>query len=127
MVSLHSARPKIGRDELMSSWVPPAILDYWSTMRLYPLAVSTTPRFLTFRRAMLVSNSTLALIAIRKLRLHKSILHNSPRLDNAIREAAELADKVEWRDVIEGDLTWVWSLPKVRNSVFSSIARNRSL
>jgi len=91
-----------------------ALLDYWCTTRLFPLSISTTPRFLTFRRAMLVSNTVLSLLVIRKLRMHKSILHNSALLENAIREAAEYAEKIDYKECIEGDLTWVWSPPKVR-------------
>ncbi|GAA6061113.1 hypothetical protein JCM10212_006144 [Sporobolomyces blumeae] len=98
-----------------------ALLDYWCTIRLFPLAASTTPRFLSFRRAMLVNNSTLSLIATRKLSLHKSILHGSPLLQRAMDEAAEQAASIDWQDVVIGDSTWVWSPPKVLGDVVEAL------
>jgi len=100
-----------------------ALLDWWATVRLFPIAASTTPRLLTFRRAMLVSNPTLALLAIRKLRIHKSILHNSPLLEIAIRNAEEYTEKINWRDVVGADLIWIWSPPKVSRSLGSLYER----
>ncbi|GAA5979009.1 hypothetical protein JCM5350_004204 [Sporobolomyces pararoseus] len=117
----HRSFPGAGYCYEREEYLGDAVLDWWATVRLFPIAASTTPRLLTFRRAMLVSNPTLALLAIRKLRIHKSILHNSPLLETAIREAVEYAEKTDWKDVVAGDLIWVWSPPKVLGDVFEAI------
>ncbi|GAA6007912.1 hypothetical protein JCM11491_006536 [Sporobolomyces phaffii] len=117
----HRSYPGDGYCYEREEYLGDAVLDWWATVRLFPLTASTTPRFLTFRRAMLVSNPTLALLAIRKLAIHKSILHNSPLLETALREAAEYAEKIDWSDVVAGDLIWVWSPPKVLGDVFEAL------
>ncbi|GJN87852.1 hypothetical protein Rhopal_000807-T1 [Rhodotorula paludigena] len=98
-----------------------AILDQWATMRIYERFPQSTPATLTFKRALLVSNGCLALIALRTLGLHKTILHSSPSLEGAMREAAELANGFDWKDVVEGDLTFLWSPPKVLGDVVEAL------
>lgn len=100
---------------------PPAILDYWATSRLYALFPTATPRNLTWKRALLVSGGALALLAVRKLEVHKIVLHSSSALEAAMREAAEESMKFTYEDVVSGDLTWMWSPPKVRFSSFASL------
>ncbi|GAA5894992.1 uncharacterized protein JCM6883_002284 [Sporobolomyces salmoneus] len=117
----HRSFPGDGYCYEREEYLGDAILDWWATSRLFPLSVSTTPRFLTFRRAMLVSNPTLALLAIRKLRVHKSILHNSPLLEKALRDSVDHANEIDWEDVLAGDMIWVWSPPKVLGDVFEAL------
>ncbi|GAA5897045.1 hypothetical protein JCM6882_007340 [Rhodosporidiobolus microsporus] len=96
-----------------------AILDFWSTSRLHPL--TSTPRNLTYKRALLVSNGVLALLSIRVLGLHKAVLHSSAPLEEAMRVASEKADEFGWRDVVEGGLTWLWQPPKVLGDVLEAV------
>ncbi|GAA5974079.1 hypothetical protein JCM11641_003421 [Rhodosporidiobolus odoratus] len=98
-----------------------AILDYWCTSRLFALFPDAAPRNLTYKRALLVSNGVLVLLAIRKLGLHKAILHSSPTLEGAMQEAAEVAEGFEWKDAVEGGLTWMWSPPKVLGDVLEAL------
>lgn len=90
-----------------------AILEWWATKRLYALGPDAPPSALTFARALLVSSGALALIGCRKLELHKCILHSSPVLEAALCEAAEQAQQYIFEQVVQGDLTFLWSSPKV--------------
>ncbi|BGP13262.1 hypothetical protein JCM10213_004968 [Rhodosporidiobolus nylandii] len=98
-----------------------AILDIWATMRLYSLFPSATPRNLTYKRAILVANSSLALLAIRKLDAHRVVLHSSPALERALMDAAEMAEKFSYEDAVQGSLTWMWTPPKVLGDVFEAL------
>lgn len=90
-----------------------AILEWWATTRLHALSPNAPPSALTFARALLVSSGALALIGCRKLELHKCILHTSPALEAALREAAEQAQQYSFEQVVQGDSTFLWSPPKV--------------
>ncbi|SCV72586.1 BQ2448_4123 [Microbotryum intermedium] len=98
-----------------------ALLDYWATDRIFKVFEHATPRHLTFMRALLVSNPTLAFLAIRKLDLHKTILHGSASLEVAMLEAQEQAESMTWEMVLTGDMTWLWSPPKVLGDAFEAI------
>lgn len=91
-----------------------SLLDWWTTLRLYQLSPNSTPGKLSYVRLMLVSNGVLALLAVKKLDLHKMILHSSPPLETALAEAAEQGKRFEYADVPTGALTWLWDPPKVR-------------
>jgi endoribonuclease Dicer len=96
-----------------------AILEWWATTRLYALGPDAPPSALTFARALLVSSGALALIGCRKLELHKCILHSSPVLEAALHEAAEQAQQYSFEQVVQGDLTFLWSPPKVTWTCYS--------
>ncbi|SCZ92562.1 BZ3500_MvSof-1268-A1-R1_Chr5-2g07980 [Microbotryum saponariae] len=98
-----------------------ALLDYWATDRIFKVFENATPRHLTFMRALLVSNPTLAFLSIRKLDLHKTILHGSASLELAMLEAQEQAESMTWAMVLTGDMTWLWSPPKVLGDAFEAI------
>ncbi|GAA5881946.1 hypothetical protein JCM3774_002082 [Rhodotorula dairenensis] len=98
-----------------------AILEWWASTRLYAMNPDAPPRSLTFARALLVSSGALALIGCRKLELHKRILHSSPALEAALREAAEEAQQYTYEQVVKGDLTFLWSPPKVISDVVEAI------
>ncbi|KDE08748.1 hypothetical protein MVLG_01202 [Microbotryum lychnidis-dioicae p1A1 Lamole] len=98
-----------------------ALLDYWATDRIFKAFENATPRHLTFMRALLVSNPTLAFLSIRKLDLHKTILHGSASLELAMLEAQEQAESMTWAMVLTGDMTWLWSPPKVLGDAFEAI------
>ncbi|GAA5902930.1 hypothetical protein JCM8208_006514 [Rhodotorula glutinis] len=98
-----------------------AILDTWATTRLVERFPHATPRILTFLRALLVSNGVISALAVRKLSLHKMILHSSPALEAAMRDAAVQAEGFEWMEVADGELTFMWSPPKVLGDVVESI------
>ncbi|GAA5826093.1 hypothetical protein JCM11251_007161 [Rhodosporidiobolus azoricus] len=98
-----------------------AILDFWCTSRLFSRAPTATPRDLTYKRALLVSNGVLALLSLRVLELHKAVLHSSAALEQAMQEASEKAAAFGWRDVVEGGLTWLWQPPKVLGDVLEAI------
>ncbi|GAA5973483.1 hypothetical protein JCM8115_004465 [Rhodotorula mucilaginosa] len=98
-----------------------AILEWWATTRLYALGPDAPPSALTFARALLVSSGALALIGCRKLELHKCILHSSPVLEAALHEAAEQAQQYSFEQVVQGDLTFLWSPPKVISDVVEAI------
>lgn len=91
-----------------------AILEWWATTRLFVMNPNAPPRSLTFARALLVSSGALTLIGCRKLELHKCILHSSPVLELAMREAAVQAQDYTFEQVVQGELTFLWSPPKVR-------------
>ncbi|GAA6030078.1 hypothetical protein JCM8097_009245 [Rhodosporidiobolus ruineniae] len=97
-----------------------ALLDFWSTTRIYTLFLDGTPRSLTYKRAILVSNGVLALLAI-KLELHKAVLHSSPALEEAMREAAGQARAFSWSEAVDGSLTWLWNPPKVLGDAFEAL------
>ncbi|GAA5920114.1 hypothetical protein JCM1841_004443 [Sporobolomyces salmonicolor] len=117
----HRSYPGGGYCYEREEYLGDAILDYWSTLRLFTLFPQATPRSLTFKRALLVSNGVLALLAVRKLNVHKMILHASPALEHAMIEAAELAKTFGWKAVVEGDATFLWSPPKVLGDVFEAL------
>ncbi|GAA5886187.1 hypothetical protein JCM5296_003512 [Sporobolomyces johnsonii] len=117
----HRSYPGGGYCYEREEYLGDAILDYWSTVRLFTLYPHATPRSLTFKRALLVSNGVLALLAVRKLNLHKMILHASPALERAMIEAAEQAEAFGWEAVVEGDLTFLWSPPKVLGDVLEAL------
>lgn len=94
-----------------------AILEWWATDRLVAMSPMAPPSQLTFARALLVSSGTLALVGLRKLELHKTILHSSPALERALVAAAEEAQAFTWQQVIDGDLTFLGAPPKVRHYV----------
>ncbi|GAA5979150.1 hypothetical protein JCM10908_002820 [Rhodotorula pacifica] len=98
-----------------------AILEWWATTRLHAMNLDAPPSSLTFARALLVSSGALALIGCRKLDLHKCILHSSPVLETALREAAEQAQQYSFEQVVNGDLTFLWSPPKVISDVVEAI------
>ncbi|GEM09354.1 endoribonuclease Dicer [Rhodotorula toruloides] len=98
-----------------------SLLDWWATLRLYQLFPDSTPGKLSYVRSMLVSNGVLALLAVKKLDLHKMVLHSSPPLETALREAAEQAKQFEYADVPTGSLTWLWDPPKVLGDVLESL------
>lgn len=102
-----------------------AVLDFWATDRLFKLFPSSTPRVLTVLRSLLVNNTTLAFLSVRKLSLHLALLHGSGALDVAIRLAvAEIETSSEDGEdrpepnaftmarVIH-DLSWTWDPPKL--------------
>ncbi|BGP05277.1 Dicer-like protein 1 [Rhodotorula toruloides] len=98
-----------------------SLLDWWTTLRLYLLFPNSTPGKLSYVRSMLVSNGVLALLAVKKLDLHKMILHSSPPLETALREAAEQGKRFEYADVPTGALTWLWDPPKVLGDVLEAL------
>lgn len=98
----------------------PALLDFWATDLLFKLFPSSTPRHLTFLRAVLVSNPTLAFLAAR-LQVHRTILHSSPLLELAMLETVQQTSKYTWSDVVSGDLTWLWDPPKVMGDCFEAV------
>ncbi|GAA6047894.1 hypothetical protein JCM3770_006412 [Rhodotorula araucariae] len=98
-----------------------ALLDTWATIRLVERYPRASQRVLTFLRALLVSNGTLAALAVRKLQLHRAILHSSPALEVAMRDAAREAEGFEWKDVADGNLTFLWSPPKVLGDVVEAL------
>ncbi|GAA6000835.1 hypothetical protein JCM10207_004681 [Rhodosporidiobolus poonsookiae] len=98
-----------------------ALLDFWVTDRLYALFPHAPPRSLTYKRALLVSGPTLSFLALRKLQVHKTILHSSPTLEQAMLEAAEQAEGFGYQDAVDGSLTWLWSPPKVLGDVLEAL------
>ncbi|BGP45286.1 Dicer-like protein 1 [Rhodotorula kratochvilovae] len=98
-----------------------ALLDTWATIRLIERFPRASQRVLTFLRALLVSNGTLAALAVRKLQLHRVVLHSSPALEVAMRDAVREAEGFEWRDVADGDLTFMWAPPKVLGDVVEAL------
>ncbi|KAK4705810.1 endoribonuclease Dicer, partial [Phenoliferia sp. Uapishka_3] len=113
----------------------PAILEYWATDRIFkfPRFQHSSPRALTFARARLVNNTTLAVIGTRILSLHQSILHGSADLERAIARSLEdlertiqLAQKDAPEsdfatELMTGDLIWTWDPPKTLGDVVESI------
>ncbi|KAI5479007.1 endoribonuclease Dicer [Pseudohyphozyma bogoriensis] len=100
-----------------------AVLDFWATYRLFELFPDLTPRRLTFLRALLVSNVTLAFLSLRVLRVDKTIRHSSSTLDAAIKAALAEIEGEEgytWSKILE-DLTWTWDAPKVLGDVFEAV------
>ena len=108
-----------------------AILDFWATERLYRLFPDSTPRILTFLRALLVNNTTLAFLSIRVLGLHKSILHGSHTLGVAITVATAEVDASTAAEDDSGSpftmanvvdsLSWSWDPPKILGDVFEAV------
>ncbi|GAA5850888.1 hypothetical protein JCM8547_009121 [Rhodosporidiobolus lusitaniae] len=72
-----------------SEYLGDAILDFWATSRLFSRFPSSTPCTLSYKRALLVSNGVLALLAVEKLDLHKAVLHSSPALEQAMMDASQ--------------------------------------
>lgn len=97
-----------------------ALIDYWTTIRLLARFPHATPRFITYHRAMLVSNPALSLLSTKVLQLQKNILHTSPLLDQAMRTAVTESEKYSFSDMLN-DLTWLWDPPKVLGDVFESV------
>ncbi|KAM0751249.1 hypothetical protein T439DRAFT_325399 [Meredithblackwellia eburnea MCA 4105] len=102
-----------------------AILDYWATTRLWSHFGSTTnflnPKRLSFLRAILVSNATLAFLAIKVLGIHSSILRNSFHLDTEIRQSVESCEAWGLERVVNEPLTWSWDPPKVLGDVLEAL------
>ncbi|KPV76863.1 uncharacterized protein RHOBADRAFT_51848 [Rhodotorula graminis WP1] len=98
-----------------------ALLDTWATTRLVERFPHAPPRILTFLRALLVSNGVISALAVRMLSLHKMVLHSSPALEAAMRDAAVKAEAFEWKEVADGELTFMWSPPKVLGDVFEAL------
>ncbi|ORY90629.1 hypothetical protein BCR35DRAFT_349581 [Leucosporidium creatinivorum] len=97
-----------------------ALLDFWATKRIFALFPNSTPRHLSFLRALLVSNATLAFLAVRVLRLHQIILHSSPLLELAMMDTATQAEGFAWEAIVSGDMTWMWDPPKALGDCFEA-------
>lgn len=97
-----------------------ALLDFFVTSRLFKLFPDATPSNVTFLRAQLVSNSTLAFLAIRVLEMHTVILHSSPDLQTAVMLAATQMEGVGYEAILQ-DMTWMTSPPKVLGDVVESL------
>ncbi|BGP37196.1 Dicer-like protein 1 [Rhodotorula kratochvilovae] len=101
------------------SWVGQGAFCYEREEYLGDALLDT--RVLTFLRALLVSNGTLAALAVRKLQLHRVSLHSSPALEVAMRDAAREAEGFAWSDVADGHLTFMWAPPKVLGDVVEAL------
>ncbi|KAL8287547.1 hypothetical protein RQP46_003405 [Phenoliferia psychrophenolica] len=116
-----------------------SVLDFWATIRLYELFPHSTPRVLTYLRALLVNNATLAYLSVHVLSLHRSTLHGSASLDLAIKVAvaqvessnadaeadsdsdAEGATAAFSMARIVDDLSWSWDPPKILGDIFEAV------
>lgn len=93
-----------------------ALLDFFITSHLFKRFPDASPSNVTFLRAMLVSNSALAFLAVRVLKLNTVILHSSITLQaEMIKAASEMA--YGGFDMILEDLVWLTDPPKVRPSL----------
>lgn len=97
-----------------------ALLDFWVTDTIWSLFPDSDPRRLTFLRALLVSNVTLAFLSLRVLEAQKNVLHNSPPLQAAMNFAAEESERLSWEQILI-DLTWTFDAPKVLGDVFEAV------
>ncbi|KAM0750653.1 hypothetical protein T439DRAFT_347998 [Meredithblackwellia eburnea MCA 4105] len=109
-----------------------AILDFWAVNYLFNRFPHATPGSLTFNRTLLVNNTTLAVLGISYLSVHRSILHSAPALEMAMKVAESELRNFGWTTSLAGEvvldfgrlyneLVWVWDPPKIIGDVFEAI------
>lgn len=98
-----------------------ALLDMWASTRLLDRFPELAPRGLTFLRALLVSSPTISLIALRKLEVHRFLLHSSALFDAAIRETLVEAARFPYSAVASGEVVWLFDPPKILGDVLGAL------
>ncbi|KAA1110895.1 Dicer-like protein 1 [Puccinia graminis f. sp. tritici] len=105
-------------------WLGDAVVDMWIVQHAYKRFDNATAEELTLARAKLVSNGSLGFLAIKKLGLHKVIMHRSESFEQACVEAIKAIEPFtsieEFFSNLE-NLFVVFDPPKILNDVLEAI------